>query len=194
MARKLDHMDLKQIISLHLDGLSNRNIAKTLGLSRNTVNDYMNLFRASDVALTELLSLDASSLRELFPIKTSISNDRFNRLMKYFEKVNLARNYPGFTFLYHYNEYKESEADPYGYTQFMEHYNRRYSKIKGSMKLEHHAGHEMMIDFAGKHLYITDKETGEQKAVEIFVAILPCSQYTSGQTHTFKFMTLIRYS
>ena len=30
MARKLDHMDLKQIISLHLDGLSNRQVAKTL--------------------------------------------------------------------------------------------------------------------------------------------------------------------
>ena len=46
------------------------------------------------------------------------------------------------------------------------------------MKLEHKAGNEMMIDFAGKHLHITDKETGELIPVEVFVAILPCSQYT----------------
>ena len=35
MAKKLDPMDLKQIISLHLDGLSNREISKTLGIGRN---------------------------------------------------------------------------------------------------------------------------------------------------------------
>jgi hypothetical protein len=32
----------------------------------------------------------------------------------------------------------------------MEHYRRKYSKIKGSMKLEHEAGKEMFIDYAGK--------------------------------------------
>ncbi|MCV6629793.1 MAG: hypothetical protein OIF50_08030, partial [Flavobacteriaceae bacterium] len=37
MANKLDPMDLKQIISLHVDGHSNRSIAKTLCISRNTV-------------------------------------------------------------------------------------------------------------------------------------------------------------
>lgn len=178
MARKLDPMELKQIIRLHLDGLSNRNISKTLSISRNTVNEYMSLFSSSDVPLKELLELDEASIRELFPIKTTINNDRFDTLMKYFEKVNLARNYPGFTFLYHYNEYKKEVPNPYSYTQFMEHYNRRYFKSKGSMKLEHPSGQDMMIDYAGKHLYITDKETGEQKPVEVFVAILPCSHYT----------------
>lgn len=178
MARKLDHMDLKQIISLHLDELSNRQIAKTLGLSRNTVNEYMTLFKSSEVPLKELMSLDEASIVELFPAKTTINNERFNRLMKYFDKVNLARNFPGFTFLYHYREYERSDPKPYSYTQFMEHYNRKNSKVRGSMKLEHLAGHEMMIDFAGKHLHILNKETGELQPVEVFVAILPCSQYT----------------
>ncbi len=46
------------------------------------------------------------------------------------------------------------------------------------MNLDHRAGDQLMIDFTGKHLYITDKQTGEKSAVEVFVAILPCSQYT----------------
>ncbi len=46
------------------------------------------------------------------------------------------------------------------------------------MKLEHIAGHEMFVDFAGKRLEIVDKDTGEIKPVEVFVSILPCSQYT----------------
>ena len=44
MANTLDPMDLKQIITLHLDGKSNRAIGTTLGISRNTVNSYMQLF------------------------------------------------------------------------------------------------------------------------------------------------------
>src|SRR5699024_12813399 len=33
------------------------------------------------------------------------------------------------------------------------------------------------IDFAGKHLHIVDKQTGELVPVEVFVAILPNSHY-----------------
>lgn len=178
MANTLDPMDLKQIITLYLDGLSNRQISKTLGIGRNCINGYMALFKASELPYTELLSLDNHSLQDLFPSSTTINNDRYNELMLYFEKVNHARNHPGFTFLYHYREYKHQSASPYSYTQFMEHYHRKYEKIKGSMKLEHQAGSEVFIDFAGKRLQILDKETGAFIPVEVFVAILPNSQYT----------------
>ena len=178
MANTLDPMDLKQIITLHLDGLSNRKIGELLGISRNTVNTYMKLFKACEYELKELLEMDNATLCELFPSYTTINNDRYNELMLYFEKVNVARNHPGFTFLFHYNEYRFQAKDPYSYTQFMEHYNRKYTTIKGSMKLEHEAGKEVFIDYAGKKLHITDRCTGEVIPVEVFVAILPNSQYT----------------
>ena len=41
MANTLDPMDLRQIISLHLDGFSDRKIGATLGISRNTVKILM---------------------------------------------------------------------------------------------------------------------------------------------------------
>jgi transposase len=178
MANTLDPMDLKQIISLHLDGYSNRKIADALSISRNTVNTYMRLFKGSDYTFKELLSFDTTGLERLFPSHTTIDNTRYDTLMGYFEGMNKARNHPGFTFLYHYGEYSQRVKEPYGYTQFMEHYRRKYSKIKGSMKLEHEAGKEMFIDYAGKKLSITDKDTGEIIPVEVFVAILPNSQYT----------------
>ena len=178
MAKKLDSMDLKQIIRLHLDGLSNREISKTLGIGRNAINGYMQMFSACDMDTEGLLELDEASFAELFSSKTTINNKRFDELMHYFEKVNHARNHPGFTFLYHYQEYRSSVDNPYSYTQFMEHYNRKHPKVRGSMKLDHKVGNEVMIDFAGKNLYITNRETGEQIPVEVFVAILPFSQYT----------------
>lgn len=178
MANTLDPMDLKQIITLHIDGVSNRKIGELLDISRNTVNDYMKLFNASDYSFDALLQLDNPKLKELFTSHTTIDNHRFEQLMLYFDKVNQARNHPGFTFQYHYNEYKHEVKNPYSYTQFMEHYRRKYAKIKGSMKLEHEAGNEVYIDYTGKKLEITDRETGEIIPVEVFVAILPNSQYT----------------
>lgn len=178
MANTLDPMDLKQIITLHLDGLSNRKIGAVLGISRNTVNTYTKRFKASEHSFEELLSFDNTALNDLFTSHTTIDTERQDALMRYFEKVNKARNHPGFTFQYHYLEYSETADNPYSYTQFMEHYRRKYAKVKGSMKLEHEAGKEMFIDFAGKHLHIVDKQTGELVRVEVFVAILPNSHYT----------------
>ncbi len=87
MAKKLDPMDLKQIIQLHLEGLSNRGISKTLGIGRNAINNYMQLFTSCDITFEALLELRDSEFKELFSSKTTINNDRYNQLMQYFEKV-----------------------------------------------------------------------------------------------------------
>jgi len=178
MSKTLDPMDIKQIISLHIDGLSNRKVANTLGIGRNTINRYLQLMKSSEVPLAELLTLDNAALRELFPIKTTIDNDRFDELMSYLEQVNQSQGHPGFTFLHHYQEYASLYKKAYSYTQFMVHYHQKYIKEKGSMKLDHQAGNEMFVDFTGKKLHLVDKQTGEIKEVEVFVATLPCSQYT----------------
>ncbi len=57
MANKLDPMDLKQMIPLRLDGFSNRQIGKQLGISRNTTNYYGGKFPSSDKSIDELLEL-----------------------------------------------------------------------------------------------------------------------------------------
>jgi transposase len=178
MANTLDPMDIKQIFSLHMDGLSNRKIGTVLGISRNTVNQYMSWLAASDYDVDEILSLTNDKLRELFPSRTTIKNDRFDALMRYFEQGKASRNHPGFTFLHHYEEYRQLVDSPYSYTQFMEHFHRKYPATVGSMKLEHLPGHEVFIDFAGTKIEVVDFDTGEVKKAEVFVAVLPFSLFT----------------
>jgi transposase len=178
MSKTLDPMDLKQIINLHLDGLSNRKIGQTLDISRNTINRYLQLFKGSEYTLSELLTFDHAALQEQFSVITTIDNDRYNELMLYMEQIHQQRSHPGFTFQYHYQEYVATSTQPYSYTQFMAHYRAKYAREKGSMKLDHKAGQEMFVDFTGKKLSVVDQQTGEIKEVEVFVAILPCSQYT----------------
>jgi hypothetical protein len=101
MANTLDPMDLKQILTLHLEGCSNRKIGSVLRISRSTVNTYMQLFASSDYSCQELLGFDTVALSELFSSHTTLDPVHHNELMLYFEGVNKARNHPGFTFLYH---------------------------------------------------------------------------------------------
>lgn len=178
MANILDPMDIKQIFSLHRDSLSNRKIASVLGISRNTVNQYISWLAASDYGVNEILSFNDGKLREIFPSRTTIKNERFDALMRYFEQGKAARNHPGFTFLHHYEEYRQLVEDPYGYTQFLEHFHRIYARSAGSMKLEHLPGHEVFIDFAGTKIEVVDKDTGEIRKAEIFVSVLPFSLFT----------------
>lgn len=102
MANILDPMDLKQIITLHLDGLSNRKVATLLGISRNTVNSYLRLFKASGLPLPTLLELDERALSDLFSSFTTVNTNRHNDLMLYLDKMNNDSNHPGFTYQYHY--------------------------------------------------------------------------------------------
>src|SRR5690554_3588440 len=64
------------------------------------------------------------------------------------------------------------------YSQFCEHYNKWNRKSEGYMPTAHKAGEKLFIDYAGKKLHIIDRETGEIKPVEVFVATLGASQYT----------------
>jgi len=149
-----------------------------LGIARNTVNGYIQAFKANDHTLKELLACDKAVLEALFTSHTPIDNQGFDQLTRCFERMNKARDHPGFSFLHHYQEDAQQVDYPYGHTQFMEHCHRKYAKAKGSMKLEHGPGHALFIDFAGKKLHIVDRDTGEVVPVEVFVAILPNCHYT----------------
>lgn len=178
MANKLHTMDLRQIITLHMGGNSNRKIAQLLGINRNTINYYLSSFKASDLSLTALQALSDQDLSELVSSKTTIDKKRFSELVAFFETMHPQRNHPGFTLLYHYHLYKTQAENPYSYTQFTQHYQRKYKIPKGSMKLLHEAGRELYVDYAGKKLEIVDSASGEVTQVEVFVATLPFSQYT----------------
>ncbi|MBL6729984.1 MAG: response regulator transcription factor [Bacteroidia bacterium] len=65
--QRIDIMDLKQLIQLKGKGCSNRHIARQLGVSRNTVNGYVQGFAAHSFSYGELDGLSEQELAELFP-------------------------------------------------------------------------------------------------------------------------------
>lgn len=175
---RIDIMDLRQLISLKQKGVSNRKIGVLLNISRNTINSYIHVFQSFKLNYDELLGLDDKSLFDLFPKESEIDNYRYYTLSQYFTYFTQELKRPGCTLYTLWEEYFRKHPDGYKHSQFNTHYNTWREKLNGSGKLEHIAGAKLFVDFTGKKLSFIDKPTGEIQEVNVFVAILPSSQYT----------------
>jgi len=176
--KQVEIMKLKQLLLLKEKGESNRSCEKILGIHRNTINHYVRLFRISGLKYSDLCTLDEKSLIELFPGKEILDTQRYSTLSGYFTYFEKELRKPGCTREILWRAYLQRHPGGYGYSQFNEHINRWQNKVKGSGKLIHKAGDKIYVDYTGKKLHITDKQTGEIIELEVFVAILPASQYT----------------
>ena len=124
MANKsLEIMDLKQLLQLKAAGKSNRKIGEILGRSRNTINDYVNLFSGSSQSMEALSKLD---LADLHKILSSLKADqtpepdqqRFKELEALKETYLNDLKRPGATYQTIWYQYKAAYPEGYSYTRF----------------------------------------------------------------------------
>ncbi|MFV0345879.1 MAG: helix-turn-helix domain-containing protein [Bacteroidales bacterium] len=72
---------IKQLLRLHEQGKGNRTIARHLGISRNTVKDYISKYRGSPQGLKSLLSMEDHDLERFFHTgNPAYKDDRFDKL------------------------------------------------------------------------------------------------------------------
>lgn len=173
---------IKQIIRCYCQGDGSKNTSKKTGVSRNVVRDYTRRFIALNLTLEEVESFSEEHLHSLFfPEKyRSMLPDagRLERLQALLPDISRALKRKGMTLEIQWRLYIEKDPAGYGRTQFYE-YLREYRRRSGlTMHLEHKAGEKLFVDYCGDKLKIVDSLTGELKDVEVFVAILGCSQLT----------------
>jgi transposase len=176
--KRIDIMDLRQLILLKQKGKSNRWIAKFLHSGRTTVNNYVQYLSSLDYSWQELLAMDDATLDGLFPSNITHDQVLYEQLCAYFPYYQKELTKPGCTLLNLWQKYLEKHPVGYKYTQFVHYFRQWQDRKKVSSKLEHKAGEKVFVDFAGKKLYYIDRNTGEVIEVEVFVAVLPASQYT----------------
>lgn len=173
---------IREIIRMKDNGLSNSRISKSLGKSRTTVVKYLESIESSGISLKELLELKTDDLSELFEVPNPLSpanRDQIHKdLYSFFPYMEKELKRTGVTRQILWKEYKTKYPEGVMYSQFCEHYNKWNRKSEGYMPTVHKAGEKLFIDYAGKKLHVIDKETGEIKPVEVFVATLGASQYT----------------
>jgi len=176
--KRIEIMDIRQIIQLKLQGFSNRKAAQILGIHRNSINEYVRLLKTSSISYEELLKLSDKELSLLFPLKSTLDHKRYEQLNTYYSYFQSELKKPGCTRQTLWREYLQKHPDGYGYTQFNQHFNSWLYRVKASGKFIHKAGDKMYVDYTGKKLSYIDKTSGEVIEVEVFVGILPCSHYT----------------
>jgi transposase len=76
-----------------------------------------------------------------------------------------------------WEEYKEQYPEGLMYAQFCGRYRQFKKANKLTMHIEHKAGEEVQVDWAGSRVPYIDIATGELRAAYIFVAVLPASSY-----------------
>lgn len=77
-----------------------------------------------------------------------------------------------------YDEQVESQGIRVSYSQYCRLFRQWAQSRDISMRQEHVAGENLFIDFSGMTVPITDPETGEVSAAQIFVATFGASNYT----------------
>ena len=169
---------IKQLLQLHESGASNRQIAKTLGLDKSTVNSYVRKFKLGRMQIKELLELDDPVLEGKFSAGTAAYTDKrfddFKDMLPWLES-ELGRKHVTRYILW--QEYLIRYPSGYRYTQFCFHLNQHLVARKPTAVLIHEAGEKLFVDFSGDKLEYIDIETGEVIQVNIFVACLPFSDY-----------------
>jgi len=180
MAGKLVRMSkIKQVLQLHQQGRSNRQIALDLGLYKATVNDYIRKVRSNGFDINHLLRLEDPVLEKKFSAGTpAYTEERFEVLkdqLDYFDKELTKK---GVTKALLWEEYLQDHPDGYRYSQFCYHLSQLQSARHPTAILEHLAGEKLYIDFAGKPLSYINRDAGEVIYVQVFVACLPYSDYT----------------
>jgi len=180
MSGKVTRMSMiKQLLQLYSRGLSNRAIARELGLDKETVNEYVRKIKANNFDVEALLQLEDPVLEGKFMAGSAAYTDKryeaLKELIPHYDK-ELKRKHVTRGLLW--QEYTAAHPDGYRYTQFCFHLNQLLVARKPSAHLEHLPGEKLYVDFAGDTMDYIDIETGEVFKAQVFVATFPFSGYT----------------
>jgi transposase len=159
------------------NGMSNRRIAASSGIGRPTVSEYLR--RAEEAGLSWPLpgGLDDARLeRLLFPAPPSLPAQI--RGVPDWAHIHKELRHKGVTLFLLWQEYRQNHPDGYQYSWFCEHYRAWQGKLDVVMRQDHRAGEKLFVDYAGQTVPVIDRNTGEIREAQIFVAVLGASNYT----------------
>lgn len=171
---------VREIIRLDQQcGLSQREIARALNVSRPVVAQYLADFRASGLKYEGIIDMADDRLLDLFSKKKAVSSDpRYQALAALFPTFGVCLKQKGQTLQNLWQQYIAEHPEGYSYSQFSFHYQVWREADSVTMHIEYKAGDKMLVDFTGGKLEVVDAATGKIQPVEVFVAILGASQYT----------------
>ncbi len=173
---RLSMRKIRETLRLKFEvGVSDRQIAAAIGVSRSTVQECLRRAREAGLGWPLPPTLDeAALLGRLYP-RTSVSP---TVPWPDYAEVHRELSRRGVTRELLWHEYKSAHPDGLQYTAFCNHYRHWLATQEVVLRQVHVPGDKLFVDYAGQTMPVVDRLTGEVRHAQLFVAVLGCSNYT----------------
>jgi len=166
---------IRDVLRLHAAGLTGRQIAHSVGTARSTVAECLRRAQAAGLAWPLPESLTETALdQRLYPAPMPSSEPRPSAD---WAGIHHELRRKGVTLQLLWQEYREQHPEGYRYSRFCDLYRQWLRRVDVVMRQEHRAGEKLFVDYAGPTMPIIDRQTGEIRQAQIFVAVLGASSY-----------------
>ena len=159
-------------------GLSQRTVGSSLGLSIGAVNSYLTRARMAGLGWPLPEGLSDEQLEErLYPPPPPVETER--RPMPDWAMVHRELRRPNMTLSLLWDEYRTGlgAESGFSYSWFCDLYREWVGRLRPTLRQVHAAGERVFVDFAGHSMEVIEAATGEIRRTEIFVAVLGASSY-----------------
>ena len=146
---RLSMRKIRDVLHLrHAQGLTERVIARMVGISNGVVHGYLRRARLAGLSWPLPEGLDDEALEYLlFPAPSMI--DQASRPVPDWAHIEKELRRRGVTRMLLWEEYRASHPDGFGYTWFCTTYETWKGRVRPSMRQTHVAGEKVFVDFAG---------------------------------------------
>ena len=170
----------REILRLTAMGISQRNVAFSVGCAASTVQDVLRAAKAAGLEWPLPEEMDDAAIRSrIYPTRDRSDHGKAEIDHAW---VDREMQRPGVTMTLLWNEYVDAAVSqgrqPYMYSAFC-HRHRKWaeSNPEATMHIEWRAGEWTQVDWCGDTMRVLDLDTGELLKVWVFVASLPFSAY-----------------
>ena len=177
MNKRLSMRKIEEVLRLHhACGRTNREIARAVQASPTTVADYLRRAQLAGLTWPLAAGLTERALEAaLFPPSAS---SRVKRPEPDWAAVHRQVGRAGVTLDLLWQEYRAEHPAGYQYSTFCERYRAFAQALPVTLRQSHAPGERLFLDYSGQTVAVVDVDTGEERAAQIFVAVLGASNYT----------------
>lgn len=176
-AERLPMRQIREIFRLKWEShLSKRKIAESTGTARSTVSEYLRRAEAAGLRWPQVREMEEEEIEaRLFPTNLTPPNER---TQPDWHEIHQELRKKGVTLALLWQEYKARHPEGYQYSYFCDQYRQWAQTVDPVMRQTHSAGEKMFVDYCGLTMSVVDRESGEIRETQIFVAVLGASNYT----------------
>jgi len=176
-AKRLSMRKIKEVLRLRAQGLSDREVARSVKVARTTVRRIRRRAEAAGLGWPLPDELTESALEaQLYPPHPPPGIHP--RQLPNWKYIHAELRRKGVTLQLLWLEYKEAHPDGYQYSRFCALFHQWKDALDPVLRQEHRAGERIFVDYAGQTVPVVDPETGEVREAQIFVGVLGASNFT----------------